>query len=97
MAKKIPLKKQVRDKAERKQVVPETPIGFTRKNYMLFGIGLGLVIIGFIALTSPVLGGGFPFIHLFKAGNGGWLTLTLAPLLLVLGYCVIIPWSIIAK
>ena len=45
------------------------------KNYVLFGIGIFLIILGFILLAAE--------------------SLTLAPLLLVLGYCVFIPLSIL--
>jgi len=78
-------------------VVQETPLGFTRKNYMLFGAGLVLIVMGFLFLTSPVFGGGFPFVHPFKGGVDGWLTMNLAPVMLVLGYCVVIPAAIIIK
>lgn len=77
--------------------VTETPLGFTRKNYLLFAAGLVLIILGFLFLTSPVFGGGFPFVHPFKGGVNGWLTMNLAPVLLVLGYCVVIPTAIIIK
>ena len=61
------------------------------------GIGIGLILVGFLCLTSPALGGGFPFIHPFQAGTNGFLTMNAAPVLLVLGYCVFVPWAIIAK
>jgi len=48
---------------------------FGRKNYLWFGIGIIVIIIGYIAL--------------------GMGDITLAPILLVAGYCVIIPISIL--
>lgn len=90
-------KNKVKTAPERTAVVPETPLGFNRKNYILFGTGLALIILGFLFLTSPVFGGGFPFIHPFKGGADGWLTMNLAPVMLVLGYCVVIPAAIIVK
>lgn len=48
---------------------------FTRKNYVLFAIGIFVIIVGYITL--------------------GYGSVTLAPILLVLGYCVIIPIAII--
>jgi len=50
-------------------------LGFTRKNYYLFILGLLVIVAGFITLRMG--------------------SITLAPILLVLGYCVIIPLSII--
>jgi hypothetical protein len=48
---------------------------FTRKNYILFAIGLLVIVLGYVTL--------------------GYGSITLAPILLVLGYCVIIPIAII--
>jgi len=49
---------------------------FGKKNFILFGIGLVVIVAGFIALA---------------AGD-----ITLAPILLVVGYCVLIPIAILA-
>ena len=56
---------------------------FTRKNWSLFALGLGLIGLGYVFLSIPPA--------------DGFLSLTLAPLLLVAGYCVVIPLSILAK
>jgi len=90
-------KNKIKIAPEKTAIVPETPLGFTRKNYLLFGTGLALIVLGFLFLTSPVFGGGFPFVHPFKGGVDGWLTMNLAPVMLVLGYCVVIPAAIIVK
>jgi hypothetical protein len=90
-------KNKVKAAPEKPAPVPETPLGFNRKNYALFGAGLALIILGFVFLTSPVFGGSFPFVHPFKGGVDGWLTMNLAPVMLVLGYCVVIPAAIIVK
>jgi hypothetical protein len=96
MARKIE-KKTARARDEKKQHAPETPIGLTARNYQLFAVGIGLILLGFLFLTSPTFGGGFPFIHPFQAGANGFLTMNVAPVLLVLGYCVFVPWAIIAR
>jgi hypothetical protein len=96
MAKKI--KTSPREKSQpRKAAVPETPIGFGRTNFILYGAALATIVLGFIFLSSPAFGGGFPFIHPYKGGTYGWLTMNAAPVLLVLGYCVLLPWAIIKK
>lgn len=48
---------------------------FGRKNYMILGAGILLIILGFI----------------FLAGGD----ITISPILLVLGYCVVIPLGIL--
>ncbi len=48
---------------------------FGPRNYLFFGIGLLIIIVGYISLAAG--------------------SITLAPILLILGYCVFIPISII--
>lgn len=48
---------------------------FGPRNYWIFGIGILVVVVGYISLAAG--------------------SITLAPILLVLGYCVLIPVSII--
>ena len=69
--------KQIK-KAKRDDVLP-----FERENYIILGIGLVVIVLGYIAL----------------AGNTveGFFQLTIAPVLLVLGYCVIIPIGIMYR
>ncbi len=54
-----------------------------RENYIILGIGLIMIILGYIAL----------------AGNTveGFSQLTVAPILLVFGYCVVIPFGIMYR
>ena len=75
--------KKDRQKAKA-QKIPEKPkpkpkakftLPFGKRNYVLFAIGLAIIVIGYIAL--------------------GYGDITLAPILLVLGYCVVIPIAII--
>ncbi len=56
---------------------------FTRKNYMILGLGLFIIILGYIALSQSPWDGTMP--------------LVVAPILLVLGYCVIIPFGILYR
>lgn len=62
---------------------PRFRIPFTRKNYIAFGVGLALLAVGYICLAQPPV--------------DGFLSLTLAPILLVLGYCVVFPYAIMAR
>ncbi len=56
---------------------------FERQNYILFAIGLGMLLVGYISLAQG------PW-------NSFW-SLTFAPILLVLGYCVVIPMAILYR
>ena len=56
---------------------------FARENYLLFSLGLLTIILGYIFLS-------------LGPWNSFW-SLTLAPILLVLGYCVIIPVAILFR
>jgi len=54
---------------------------FSEMNYILFAVGLGLLFFGYIALS-------------IGPWNSFW-SLTLAPILLVFAYCVVIPLAIL--
>ena len=56
---------------------------FTRRNWAIFLIGLVTIALGYFFLSRPPA--------------DGFMSLTLAPLLLVLGYCVIIPAAILVR
>ena len=56
---------------------------FTRKNWTLAAAGLASILIGYVCLRIPPA--------------EGFLSLTLAPVLLVVGYCVLIPLAILAR
>ena len=60
-----------------------TELPFTRKNWILFGIGLLVIAVGYVLLRVPPV--------------DGFLSLTAAPVLLVLGYCVLIPAAILVR
>ena len=56
---------------------------FTRKNWSVFVAGLATIVAGYILLSIPPA--------------DGFLSLTLAPILLVVGYCVLIPVAILVR
>ena len=56
---------------------------FTRKNWTLAAAGLASILIGYVCLRIPPA--------------EGFLSLTLAPVLLVAGYCVLLPLAILAR
>ena len=67
--------------AKRKTVSVSLP--FTKRNYQILGIGLLIIIAGYIALGQQPWDGTMP--------------LVVAPILLVLGYCVVIPFGILFR
>jgi len=58
-------------------------VPYSRINYVLFGVAALTLLVGYWALAQPPV--------------DGFLTMTVAPVLLVIGYCVLIPFSIIAS
>ncbi len=54
--------------------------GFDKKNYVLFGIGLLTIIIGYILMAT--------------GETNSFQSVKLAPVLLLIGYIIIIPFSI---
>jgi len=72
--------KEIRQRV-RKEPLKNQGLPFNALNYLLFAVGVGVIIIGYIALAQPPA--------------DGFMSLTVAPILLVLGYCVIIPVAIL--
>ena len=68
--------------AAKRKAVPAT-LPFSKKNYQILGIGLLTIILGYVALSQQPWDGTMP--------------LVVAPILLVLGYCVIIPFGILYR
>lgn len=59
----------------------KTDLPFRKSNYMLFFIAVAIIFLGYFALAQG-------------PADNFW-SLTLAPILLVIGYCVLIPIAII--
>ncbi len=55
----------------------------TSKNYMIMGVGILIIIVGYILMDANSVDGFLPTI--------------IAPILLVVGYCIIIPIGILFK
>jgi hypothetical protein len=66
---------------KRKPIIESLP--FTKTNYQILGAGLLFIILGYIALAQP------PW--------DSAMALNVAPVLLVLGYCVLIPVGILFR
>ena len=74
---------RVTAKVAAKRKVPAMPLPFTKRNYQILGIGLLIIVLGYVALSQKPWDGTMP--------------LVVAPILLVLGYCVVIPFGILYR
>lgn len=74
---------RVTSKVTAKRKSASVPLPFTKRNYQILGLGLMLIIAGYYALSQPPWDGTMP--------------LVVAPILLVLGYCVVIPVGILYR
>ena len=66
----------------RQRPQPRPKLPYTERNMWLFGLGLATIALGYVFLSLPPV--------------DGFMSLTLAPLLLVLGYCVLIPIALLS-
>jgi len=74
---------RVAAKVAAKRKAPSMALPFTKRNYQILGLGLVVIILGYVALSQSPWDGTMP--------------LVVAPILLVLGYCVIIPLGILYR
>ena len=58
-------------------------LSYGSRNYNIFAIGLLVIILGFVLMT--------------KGPADSFLSLTLSPILLIIGYCIIIPLAILYR
>ncbi|MFO7889022.1 MAG: hypothetical protein R6V04_01655 [bacterium] len=68
-------------KMKKRRIAAKESLPFSPTNYLLFGIGLFVIIIGYILLSIG------PW--------NSFYSLTAAPIFLVIGYCIIIPVAIL--
>jgi hypothetical protein len=71
-----------RSDAKRKAKKDEK-LPLAKENFLIVGVGVVVIIIGYLALA--------------KGPIEGFMPLVFAPIMLVLGYCVIIPLGILYK
>jgi len=74
---------QDRDRGSAKKKSQKESLPFTKRNYMFIAAGLVSIILGYIALAQEPWDGALP--------------LVVAPILLVLGYCVLVPIGILVR
>ena len=75
--------KTVRKGERRRKGQKPEKLPLEKENFYIIGVGLVVILVGYLALANGPI--------------EGFLPLVLAPTLLVLGYCVIIPLGILWK
>lgn len=70
-------------KLQTKKQVKKASLPFTSTNYYIFVAGLLIILIGYVCLSTPPV--------------YGFMSMTVAPILLCLGYLVIIPAAILYR
>ena len=81
-------KKKTQRKKAKKAIEWKSPL--TKKNYQILGIGLGVILLGFILMATGIT-------EKPAVPDGKWnnfFAVNVAPILLLIGYCVIIPYGI---
>ena len=75
--------KPLRKPEKKRRSLKDDNLPLQKQNFIVLGVGLLVIIVGYIALSQgPV---------------DGFLPLVVAPILLVLGYCVLIPFGILFR
>ena len=62
---------------------PQPKLPYSERNIWIFVLGLVTIVLGYIFLSLPPV--------------DGFMSLTLAPLLLVIGYCILVPIALLRK
>ena len=76
-------------KTVKKSVVWNFPLD--KKNFYILAIGIGTIILGYILMATGITDA--PAVTDGKWNNP--LAVTIAPVILIIGYCVIIPYAIL--
>jgi len=75
--------KAIRKRDTKRKGTSEGRLPLGRQNFLIIGIGLAIIAVGYFAMI--------------EGSVEGFLPLVAAPILLVLGYCVVIPYGILYK
>ncbi len=69
--------------AQRRRAIREQALPLAKENFRIIGVGLVVILAGYLAMLTGSV--------------EGFLPLVLSPILLVVGYCVIVPFGIIYR
>ncbi len=73
----------IKSRIQKRKIKKELPLAFGKINYIFLTIGVIVILAGFYALSQPPLMGTMP--------------LVVAPILLILAYCIILPVAIMYR
>ena len=78
-----PIRKPIRRADQKHRSLTAEPLPLGRENFMILGAGILLIVAGYIAML--------------EGSVEGFLPLVLSPILLVTGYCIVIPIGIMYR
>ena len=78
-----PIRKPLRKSEQKHRSLVNEPLPLARENYFILGAGILVIVAGYLAML--------------QGSVEGFLPLVLSPILLVAGYCVVIPVGIMYR
>ena len=78
-----PIRKPIRKSEQKHRSLVNEPLPLGRENYYILGAGILVIVAGYLAML--------------EGSVEGFLPLVLSPILLVTGYCVVIPIGIMYR
>ena len=78
-----PIRKPLRKSEQKHRSLVNEPLPLARENYLILGAGILVIVAGYLAML--------------EGSVEGFLPLVLSPILLVAGYCVVIPIGIMYR
>jgi len=78
-----PIRKPIRKSEQKHRSLVNEPLPLGRENYYILGAGILVIVAGYLAML--------------EGSVEGFLPLVLSPILLVSGYCVVIPIGIMYR
>lgn len=75
--------KPIRKTDKKRKTTRDEQMPLQRQNYVILGVGLLVIIAGYLAMM--------------EGSVEGFLPLVVAPILLVIGYCIVIPFGILYR
>lgn len=64
-----------------------------KRNFLLFALGLGVIVIGFLLMSTAITDDPVKY----QTAWNNPLAVSVAPVILVIGYCVIIPLALMKR
>jgi hypothetical protein len=65
----------------------------SKRNYLLFAGGIGIIVIGFLLMATAITDDPVKY----QTAWNNPMAVSLAPIILVIGYCVVIPFALMTR